>query len=91
MTLKEMSLKKSMFATREINNEMILVPIRNSVSDMNEMFTLNEVASYIWQHIDENITESDLISMVVNEFEVNYNTAQNDVTKFLFRLEKLMI
>ena len=86
-----MYLKKSMFAARQIDNEMILVPIRNSVSDMNEMFTLNEVASYIWEHINENITETDLISLVVNEFEIDGKTAQNDVTKFLLMLEKLMI
>jgi hypothetical protein len=86
MDLKELYLKKSQFASRQVGEEMILVPLKSNVSDMNELFTLNEVGSFIWDQINENSTLEDIINAVLLEFDVDINTARKDVEQFLQKL-----
>jgi hypothetical protein len=86
MDLKELYLKKSQFATRQVGEEMILVPLKSNVSDMNELFTLNAVGSFIWDQINENSTVSDIINGVLHEFEVDEDMATKDVESFLQKL-----
>jgi len=90
MDLKTIYDKKSQFASRYVGKELILVPIRTKVTDMNEMFTLNEVGSFIWEQIDGAHTEADIIKAVVDEFDVDEAKAGEDVTGFIVRLEEKM-
>lgn len=83
-------MQKALFATRLVGNEMILVPMRNNVSDMSDMFTLNEVASFIWEQIDEHNSEADIATAVANEFAIDEETARNDVDTFILKVEKLI-
>ena len=91
MDLKEIYSKKSKFATRKVGNELILVPIRSTVTDMNEMFTLNEVGSFIWDLIDEKHTEDDIVKAVADAFTVDESRAGKDVSDFLVRLENILL
>jgi hypothetical protein len=86
MDLKELYRKKSQFATRQVGEEMILVPLKSNVSDMNELLTLNAVGCFIWEQIYENSTLEDIIQAVLVEFDVDQDTAQNDVEFFLQKL-----
>jgi len=86
MDLKELYLKKSQFATRQVGDEMILVPLKNKVSDMNELFTLNAVGCFIWEEISEKSTLEDIINAVLLEFEIDEETARKDVENFLNKL-----
>jgi hypothetical protein len=90
MDLKELYLKKSQFTTRLVGNELILVPLKSKVIDMNELFTLNEVGCFIWEHINEHNSENDIVKAVISEFEVNDNIARMDVANFLVRLKVLL-
>jgi hypothetical protein len=86
MDLKELYLKKSQFASRQVGEEMILVPLKSNVSDMNELFTLNAVGSFIWEQLNENSTMEDIINAVLLEFDVDIDTAGKDVEAFLQKL-----
>jgi len=44
--------KESNFVTRCIADETIIVPIRDTVGDLDSIYTLNEVGTTIWQLID---------------------------------------
>ena len=41
--------KDASIVSREIAGEVILVPIRQNMGDMESIFTLNETASRIWE------------------------------------------
>jgi hypothetical protein len=86
MDLKELYLKKSQFASRQVGEEMILVPLKSNVSDMNELFTLNTVGSFIWEQINENSTVEDIINAVLIEFDIDMDRARRDVDGFLQKL-----
>ncbi|NCA76369.1 MAG: PqqD family protein [Alphaproteobacteria bacterium] len=90
MDLNEIQRRKNQFATRMVGNEMILVPVTSHVADMTELFTLNEVGSFIWERIDGTLTEAKLVEAIIWEFEVDRETAQNDLSEFLNELQQLM-
>ncbi|HXK60752.1 MAG TPA: PqqD family protein [Acidobacteriota bacterium] len=69
--------------TRRIAGENILVPIRGRLADMQNLFTLNEVGSYIWEQLSESTTADQIAERVANEFEIDRATALEDVEQFL--------
>ena len=74
---------KERFAARKVGGELVLVPLKNSVAEMEEMFTLNEVGSLIWEDIQKGTTEQTLIDAIVNEFDIDPFTASEDLQAFL--------
>lgn len=77
-----MNLNKD-FILRNIAGESILVATGNATQDFNGMITLNEVATFILENIDECETEEVLVEKVLEEFEIDEETAKNDVREFL--------
>ena len=82
---------KSKFVAREVGNELILVPLTNNVAQMNELYTLNETAKFIWENIHENSTAQNLEDLLVNTFSIDNETACRDIETFLNQLEKFLI
>ena len=77
---------------RQIEGELIIVPIRRGVGDLNSLYTLNPVGSVLWEFMTESHTVDEMVSRVCEEFEVTTSDAQNDIEKFLNSLmeEKLV-
>lgn len=90
MTLTEIFQKKSGFATRKVGNELVLVPLKGSVAHMSEMFTMNEVASFIWDEIDGRNTENVILTSLIETFEIDLETARADYDAFIVQLSEMM-
>lgn len=73
---------------RKIADECILVPVKRNVGDLENIFTVNEVAARIWELVDGKRNEDILIGDIVREFEVSAGTADDDVRKFLGELDR---
>lgn len=71
---------------RRIGQEVILVPIRNDVGDLENIFTLNEVASAIWEMIDGKTTVGEIAARIIEEYEVGPEQAGADVIGFMEQL-----
>ena len=52
--------KNENFVFRQIDDETILVPIKNNVGDMGAIYNLNEVGAYVWSHLDGQKTLLDI-------------------------------
>lgn len=81
---------KERFAARKVGGELVLVPLKGSVAEMEEMFTINEVGSLIWDNIIPGATEKTLIKVIVDEFDIDPVTALEDLEVFLGSLSKHM-
>lgn len=81
---------KTSFASRKVGEELILVPVKNNVADMNEIFTLNEIGAFIWENITKENSAEDLIKLVIENFDIDYSTAKKDTLEFLSRLIELL-
>ena len=77
-----MNLNKD-FILRNIAGESILVATGSATQDFNGMITLNEVATFILENIDECEKEEVLVEKVLEEFEIDEETAISDVREFL--------
>ena len=74
---------------RQIDDETILVPIKNNVGDMGAIYNLNEVGAYVWGHLDGKKSLSDIKNMIVAAFEVSSEKAEEDLLVFLSELEDI--
>jgi len=74
---------------RKVAGEFILVPIRQNVRDLESIYTLNEVATRIWDLIDGKRTSSEITEIICNEFDVEPERAEIDVCELLKNLEEI--
>jgi methyltransferase-like protein len=81
--------KNQNFVFRQIDDETLLVPIKDSVGDMGAIYNLNTVAAFVWQHLDGQKTLQDIKHLVADEFEVADSDAEQDLTEFVAELEKI--
>lgn len=77
--------------TTKTGTEYVLVPIANNIADMNSVYTLNETGAFIWEHINGMNSVEDLINMMMDEYEVDYATASNDVFSFIEDMKRYLI
>ncbi|MGB3904718.1 MAG: PqqD family protein [Anaerolineae bacterium] len=75
--------------SRRIEDEVILVPIRQNVADLESIYTLNEVGTYVWEQIDGQRTTAEILALTVKEFEVSEEEAQKDLTDFVQQLSAI--
>lgn len=90
MNTENLSKLKSRFVSREVDKELILVPLTGNIAKMNEMFTLNETAKIIWENMDKVDSEEALTDLITAEFEVSRELASTDVTAFIKHLETML-
>jgi coenzyme PQQ synthesis protein D (PqqD) len=78
---------------RKIQGELVIVPIRSGVGELNSLYTLNEVGSVLWEFMNERHTVGEMVERVCQEFEVTAGQAKQDIDEFLSSLveEKLVL
>jgi hypothetical protein len=89
MDIQTLFKMKSKFVAREVGNELIIVPLTGNVAQMNELFTLNQTAKFIWENIAENTTLETLESSMTNEFDIDAETARKDIARFMNDMDVL--
>ncbi|CAB1057426.1 hypothetical protein D1BOALGB6SA_2179 [Olavius sp. associated proteobacterium Delta 1] len=76
------------FVFRKIDDETILVPIKDNVGDMGSIYNLNEVGAFVWERLDGQNRLLDIKNMMLDEFEVNDETAAKDLSEFIGHLKE---
>ena len=89
--LKSVPSHSPSIVTRKTGNEYVLVPIANNIADMNSVYTLNETGAFIWEHIDGKKNVEELIEAMVEEYEIDKETASSDVFSLLEDMGKYLI
>lgn len=73
---------------REIAGDYVLVPTGASVTEHNGLFSVSEVGSRIWEILPECDNEEEIVSIILDEYDVDPETAKKDVADFLASLKK---
>lgn len=79
------------FVLRDIAGDLLLVPAGKAALDLNGMLTLNEVGAEIWHMLPEVENEEELVSRLLDIYEVEEDVLRKDVDDFLAALRKLGI
>jgi hypothetical protein len=77
------------FVSREVADEMVLVPVTRDAADLVGIFTLNEVGAFIWGLLEEETTEDAVAAAICEEFEVSPEQAREDLSEFLAQLDEI--
>ena len=74
---------------RQIAGEMILVPIRKNVGDLESIYLLNETALFAWQLLDGKNTLTEIRGRLVQEFDVDAFQAGQDLLELIADLQRV--
>ncbi len=58
---------------------------------MDSVYTLNETGAFIWEKLDGKSTLAEIISSMQTEFDVDAETAKNDLLAFVAEMGKFLI
>jgi len=91
MNIQERSYQKDPnIVSRKIADEVILVPIRRKLADVNAIYLLrDEVSSRIWELIDGKRSAGKIKEIICKEFKVAPKQAEDDLSEFLNQLERI--
>lgn len=74
-----MKLKKG-FKTREVAGNYMLLPYGEECINFNCIFSMSESAAWLWNALqDKDFTESEALSLILGEYDVDEATALADI------------
>lgn len=73
---------------RNIAGSNIVVPVDKAGEIFNGMITLNESGAFFWECLKEETTVDEIVEKILDEYEIDEQTAKQDVEKFINMLRK---
>lgn len=80
-----MKIKKG-YILREVAGNYIVVAVGDAVKNFNGIINLNETGAFLWKRLEEGVTEQQLKSALLEEYEVEEQVAENDIKAFIGKL-----
>ena len=71
---------------REVAGSYVVVAVGRAAAEFNAMITLNETGAFLWRLLEKSSTESEMVDALLNEYEVDRETAEKDVRAFVEKL-----
>lgn len=71
------------FTLREVAGEILVIPVGETALKMNGMIILNPVSKVIWECLERNASEEEILRNVTELFDVNTGDAAQDIAEFL--------
>jgi len=78
--------KNADIVSRKIAGELFLVPVKGKLADMQQLYTLNPVAEFIWQELNTQKGLQAIREGIVEEFNVTKEVADADLQEFISEL-----
>ncbi|MHC1727799.1 MAG: PqqD family protein [Syntrophobacteraceae bacterium] len=75
--------RKDDMSLENVGGQDLLIPFGTRVLDMNGLVVLNRAGRHIWELLAEECSLEDLVSAVVDRFEVGADQAAADVRAFI--------
>ncbi|MDD3400597.1 MAG: PqqD family protein [Eubacteriales bacterium] len=71
------------FVLREISQDRLLIPVGEQVLTFTGLICLNETGTFIWNQLETPKSFLELATAMCDEYEVDLQTAQKDISEFL--------
>lgn len=76
------------FVLREIAGDYVIIPTGKTALTFNGLITVNEVGAELWKMLQSDVTFEDLTQGILDIYDVDEETAKEDIREFLDTLEK---
>lgn len=71
------------FVLREIAGDYVIIPTGKTVLTFNGLITVNEVGADLWKMLQSDVTFEDLVQGILKDYDVDEETAREDIQEFL--------
>ncbi len=82
---------KAGFILKQIAGKVVAVPAGESLVNLQLMLTLNESGAFLWEQLQNDCSEDDLVKAMTAEYQVDAETARTDVQEFIAVLKENQI
>lgn len=76
------------FVVREVAGETIAIPTGDAARELSGLIALNGCGKFLFELLQEDISEESLVDALLRSYEIDSDTAKNDVSEFLESLRK---
>ena len=81
-----MKVKKG-FLIREVAGQPVVIPGKEMSGSFSGMIKLNDAGKYIWQELEQDRTEDELIAGLAKTYNIPVEMAREDVQAFLAQMK----
>lgn len=74
------------FVTRRVLDDVVVIPVGETALRVGGMIMLNEVSLVIWQCLEQDTSEEEILQAVTDAFAVSPEEAREDILEFLDKL-----
>ncbi|WP_392886259.1 PqqD family protein [Eubacterium limosum] len=74
---------KEGYMLREAAGETVVVPFGEEALNFQGIISLNETGALLWKQLEQGCEKKDLVQALLDEYEVDAETAEKDVNEFL--------
>ncbi len=85
-----MKIKKQLIK-RQVGGDSFLIPLGTTVYDHNGIFILTELGAFIWDILPSVDSEEEILTKILNEYDVDEDIARKDLEKFMLKLKSMDI
>lgn len=82
---------KSDFEIVKVADDYMLIPVGEQVDCFNGTVILNEVSAFLLEKLQSDISKEELVHFVTDEFDVDLETAEKDVSRAVDALKEMGI
>ncbi len=77
---------KTGFVLHSVGNEHVVVAVEERTHSFHGMIRLNSTGAFLWQKMQEETTENDLVRAIISEYNINDDIALEAVKSFVKQL-----
>ncbi len=78
---------KAGYIVREVAGTHVVVPTGAAAVDFSGMINLNGTGALLWNQLAEGKTEQELLTVLLEEYEIDEASAKADISEFLKKLK----
>ena len=78
---------KEGFVVKEIAGQCVVIALGEASKIFNGLIKLNDTGRFIWDKLVDGTQTSDIVEAMLGEYDVDRETAQKDVEKFIDTLK----
>ncbi len=78
---------KDDFILRKVADSYVVVPVNQMTLNFNGIINLNETGAFLFENLQKGISEQDLLQKMLDEYEVDVQTAKTDIENFVKKAE----
>ena len=79
------------FVVRQVVDNIVAIPVGQTVLQFNGMILLNDVSKIIWDCLEQGTNLESVVKAVTDAFDVSADEAQADISEFCDKLRKLQL